>query len=165
MAMRVLPGSFAGEKDVRLEMHKAAAMAGMAFSQAGLGLCHAMAHSLGGLFHVPHGRLNAILLPAVVDVNAQGSLHKYAQLARESGFTGAGDTMAVRNLRNGLVRLRRELQLPDTLAQAGVDVKALRSQEQKIVETVLLDPCCDTNPVKVEPHLVRQVLSEVVGRG
>ena len=124
-----------------------------------------MAHSLGGLFHVPHGRLNAILLPAVVGVNTQGCLGKYAQLARETGFTGAGDAIAVRNLRNGLVRLRRELQLPETLAQAGVDIKALRSQEQKIVDAVLQDPCCATNPVKVEPHLVRQVLNEVAGRG
>ena len=60
-----LPASFAGRQEVRLKLHMASCMAGVAFSQAGLGLCHAMAHSLGGRFHVPHGRLNAILLPAV----------------------------------------------------------------------------------------------------
>ena len=65
-----LPASFAGRQEVRLRVHVAATMAGMAFTQAGLGLCHAMSHSLGGLFHVPHGRLNAILLPAVIGTNA-----------------------------------------------------------------------------------------------
>ena len=54
-AFAALPASYAGRKDVRLRVHQAATMAGIAFTQAGLGLCHAMAHSLGGLFHVPHG--------------------------------------------------------------------------------------------------------------
>ena len=119
-AFGALPASYAGRQVVRLKVHIAATMAGMAFSQAGLGLCHAMAHSLGGLFHVPHGRLNAILLPAVIGCNAGAAGAKYAQLARAAGLGGSADTIAVRNLRNGLIRLRRELNLPETLAQAGV---------------------------------------------
>ena len=67
---------------MRLKVHQAATMAGMAFTQAGLGLCHAMAHSLGGMFHVPHGQLNAVLLPSVVATNAHVATGKYAQLAR-----------------------------------------------------------------------------------
>src|SRR5699024_5029912 len=104
-----------------LKVHLAATMAGMAFTHAGLGLCHAMAHSLGGLFHVPHGRLNAILLPSVIGCNAHVAGKKYAELARAAGMGGSADTIAVRNLKNGIVRLRRELNLPETLAQAGVD--------------------------------------------
>ena len=165
MAYHALPRSYGGDKSVRLEMHKAAAMAGLAFTQAGLGLCHAMAHALGGAFHVPHGRLNAILLPAVMECNAPAALGAYADMARAVGITASSDVMALRGLKNGLVKLRRELGLPQTLAQAGVDLRKLREQEQKIVEAALADPCCETNPVEPEAHMVRQILQDVMGRG
>ncbi len=165
MAYSALPSSFAGDTSVRLEMHKAASMAGLAFTQAGLGLCHALSHALGGAFHVPHGRLNAILLPAVLDCNAPAAMGQYAALARAVGFTASSDTMAFRALRNGLAQLRRDLKLPETLTQAGVDLRNLREQEQRIVEAALADPCCETNPVKPEAHMVRSILSAVSGRG
>lgn len=72
-----LPASYRGDTGVRQDIHLAATMAGVAFSQSGLGLCHAIAHVLGGRFHIAHGRLNAILLPAVVEHNtaAYGAMH------------------------------------------------------------------------------------------
>ena len=163
-AFGALPASFAGQKAVRLKVHQAATMAGMAFTQAGLGLCHAMAHALGGMFHVPHGKLNAVLLPAVVATNAHVAGDKYAQLARSCGMGGTADTIAVRNLRNGLIRLRRELKLPETLAQAGITPSALRSGANDIVKATLEDPCCKTNPMVPEAFLVRRILEEVMGR-
>ena len=163
-AYGALPASFAGRKEVRLKIHQAATMAGMAFTQAGLGLCHAMSHALGGFFHVPHGRLNAILLPSVVACNAHVAGEKYAQLARAAGLGGSADTIAVRNLKNALVRLRRELKLPETLAQAGVQPRQVRGNMGEIVAAVLADPCCKTNPVVPEDYLVRRILEEVTGR-
>lgn len=163
-AYALLPASFAGRQEVRLKIHQAATMAGMAFSQAGLGLCHAMAHSLGGMFHVPHGRLNAILLPSVVACNAHVAGHKYAELARSAGMVGSADTVAVRNLKNALIRLRRELKLPETLAQAGVAPREVWSATKDIVAATLSDPCCATNPMKVEDFMVRRILEEVTGR-
>ena len=163
-AFAALPASYAGRKDVRLKVHQAATMAGIAFTQAGLGLCHAMAHSLGGLFHVPHGRLNAILLPSVITCNAHVAAKKYAELARAAGIGGSADTIAVRNLKNGLVRLRRELNLPETLAQAGVDPRSVWRSAEQIVKAALEDPCCKTNPMEVEDFLVRRILEEVTGR-
>ena len=162
-AYSALPASFAGRTEVRLKVHQAATMAGMAFSQAGLGLCHAMAHSLGGLFHVPHGRLNAMLLPAVVGFNAHVAGEKYAQIARAAGIGGSADTIAVRNLRNALVRLRRELKMPETLAQAGVPPREVWAATGQIVEATLADPCCKSNPMKVEDFVVRRILEEVTG--
>ena len=100
-AFAALPASYAGRKDVRLKVHQAATMAGIAFTQAGLGLCHAMAHSLGGLFHVPHGRLNAILLPSVITCNAHVAAKKYAELARAAGIGGSADTYPGIPLRPG----------------------------------------------------------------
>lgn len=164
IAFTFLPRSFGGDRSVRLEMHKAAAMAGLAFSQAGLGICHALAHALGGVFHVPHGRLNAILLPAVLDCNAPAATADYAAMARATGLSASSDVMALRTLKNSLIALRRELGLPQTLAQAGIDLRALREQEQRIVEAALADPCCETNPVKPEAHMFRSILSQVSGQ-
>ena len=163
-ASGALPASFAGRKEVRLKVHQAATMAGMAFTQAGLGLCHAMAHALGGMFHVPHGQLNAVLLPSVIATNAHVAGDKYAQLARACGMGSTADTIAVRNLRNYLIRLRRELKLPETLAQAGISPGALRSAMNEVVSATLADPCCKTNPMKPEDFLVRRILEEVTGR-
>ena len=163
-AFAYLPASFAGRTDVRLSIHMASAMAGMAFTQAGLGLCHAMSHVLGGMYHIPHGRLNAILLPAVIGCNAYAAGDKYAEIARSAGFGGSAETVAVRNLKNGLLRLRRELGLPPSLAQAGIAPREIWRNTDKIVKAVLADPCCLTNPIKVEDFMVRKVLEEVTGR-
>ena len=163
--LTALPKSFGGNQSARLEMHKAATMAGLSFSHAGLGLCHALAHALGGAFHVPHGRLNAILLPAVLECNAPAAMGQYATMARAAGVAASSDTMAVRALKNRLISLRRELGLPQTLAQAGVDIPKLRRQEQAIVESALADPCCETNPIQPEAHMIRSILSQVMGHG
>ena len=160
-----LPASFAGNQAVRLRIHVAATMAGMAFTQAGLGLCHAMSHSLGGVFHVPHGRLNAILLPAVIGTNAHVAAGKYAKLARAAGLGGSADTMAVRNLRSALIRLRSDLKLPGTLQAAGISPRELWNNMDKLVKATLEDPCCATNPLTVEDFMVRRILEEVTGRG
>ena len=161
----LLPASFSGNIAVRSQIHLAATMAGMAFTQAGLGLCHALAHALGGAFHVPHGRLNAILLPAVIDCNAHAVSSQYARLAAAAGIGGSAATLAVRNLKNALIRLRRELQLPDTLAQAGVKPGEVRRRMRELVAAVLADPCCATNPMKVEDFMVRRILEAVAGHG
>ena len=163
-AFAALPASYAGNQKVRLKVHLAATMAGMAFTQAGLGLCHAMSHSLGGRFHVAHGRLNAILLPAIISCNAHVAGKNYAKLARLAGLGGSADTIAVRNLRGGLIRLRRELNLPETLVQAGIDPRAVWRNADEIVKATLADPCCKSNPLEAEDFLVRRILEEVTGR-
>ena len=89
---------------------------------------------------------------------------KYAELARASGMGGSVDTIAVRNLKNGLIRLRRELNLPETLVQAGVDPRSVWRNADEIVKAVLADPCCQSNPMAVEDFLVRRILEEVTGR-
>ena len=162
-AFALLPASFAGRKEARLPIHIASTMAGMAFSSAGLGVCHAISHALGGMFHVPHGRLNAILLPAVIGCNSHAAQAQYARLARLAGIGGSADTVAVRNLKNSLIRLRGELKLPATLAQGGIPAHLLWSNMNTIVSAALADPCCKTNPVGVEDYTIRRILEEVAG--
>jgi alcohol dehydrogenase class IV len=140
-------------------------MAGIAFSQAGLGLCHAIAHSLGGEFHIPHGRLNAILLPAVMECNASVCGTQYAQLARTAQLSDGSDTMALRALKNKLLHLRKGLQLPENLIQAGLSPAEVHSKIDRIVAAALADPCCATNPVRPNEEMVRRILMQVVGHG
>ena len=77
---------------------------------------------------------------------------------------GSADTIAVRNLKSGLMRLRRELNLPETLAQAGIDPGQVWRNAEAIVHATLADPCCRTNPMEVEAFQVRRILEEVTGR-
>ena len=165
LAFRLLGASYGGDTSVRLRLHEASAMAGMAFSQGGLGLCHGMSHVLGGMFHVPHGRLNAILLPAVIGVNGHAAGEKYTRLACGAGLSGSSAVMGVRNLKNGLTALRRQLGLPGSLTEAGIDFQQLRQNIPSVVEAVMADPCCATNPITVEPFMIHQVLEAVTGRG
>lgn len=163
-AYAALPASYGGNAGVRLKIQLAASLAGMAVSQAGAGLCQAMVHSLGRLFPVPPGRLHAILLPAVVGCNAHVAAGKYAGLARAAGLGGSADAIALGNLKNGLVRLRRELELPQTLAQAGVDPRRVWRSAAELTAWTLADPCCRDNPLLPEDFLVRRILEEVTGR-
>ena len=160
-----LNASYRGDVSVRFAVHLASTMAGIAFSQAGLGVCHALSHSLGGLLHLPHGMLNAILLPEVISFNAPVSAAVYGKLARMAGIGAASDTMAVRNLRNGLIRLRKELHLPATLQEAGIPRHTLAQQREKILDTAMKDPCMETNPVKPDRAQLGRLLEAVAGRG
>ena len=164
-AFSLLEASFSGDQTVRLDIHIASTMAGLAFTQGGLGLCHALSHALGGRFHLPHGRLNAILLPAVIGINAEFAGRKYAALARRTGLGSGSDTMSVRNLKNALIRLRTALKLPGTLAQAGIPPAELSAHMEELVSAALADPCCATNPGTVTAEMVRSVLRESMGRG
>lgn len=164
-AFTKLPASYRGDTRVRGAVHLASTMAGVAFSQAGLGICHALSHALGGIFHLPHGMLNAILLPEVVVFNASAAGAAYGKLARMAGIGAASDTMSVRNLRNALLRLRKELHLPATLQEAGISRQKLQEGLEKILDAAMKDPCMETNPVKPDVSQLRRLLEAVAGRG
>ena len=165
IAMDELLPSFRGDIAKRGTVHLAATMAGIAFSQAGLGLCHALAHSFGGTFHTPHGRLNAIFLPAVIEANAVFCGTKYASLARKAGLSSGSDAMALRALKNAIIRLRRSLQLPETLAQAGIDLKLLSEKADELIKATLEDPCYKTNPIQPGKEMIQRMIAEVAGCG
>lgn len=141
-----LAASYQGDRSVRSEVHIAAAMAGLAFDQAGLGICHALSHALGGAFHTPHGRLNAILLPAVIDFNAAVCMPRFRQLATRCALLAPTDALTVKALIRSLVQLRRALHLPASLQEAGIAPQELRSQADALAHAASLDPCCASNP-------------------
>ena len=153
--------SFQGDQSVRLQLHEAASMAGVSFNHAGLGLCHALAHSIGGAFSIPHGRLCAILLPAVISCNAEYILEPYAYLAKCYGLAAPTERLSLRNLLAEICRLRRELRLPENLWQTGIDRKEWENKRTDIVLAAVQDPCCKTNPVPVTEVMVSNVLKAV----
>jgi len=158
-----LPAAFAGKLAARGRLQGASAMAGVAYDRTGLGLCYAMAESLGSVFHLPQGSLAGILLPAVIGCNAHAAGRKLAELARAAGMGGSSEAVGVRNLKTALIRLRRELGMPATLAQAGVNPRWIWSNVQRIVDLTLENPECRNNPVTVDDFLVRRILEETAG--
>jgi alcohol dehydrogenase class IV len=73
--------------------------------------------------------------------------------------------MALRNLKNTLIRLRKGLDLPENLQQAGIDPAILKANMDHLIKAALNDACCKTNPVNVEASMVRKVLEAVMGHG
>ena len=71
--------------------------------------------------------------------------------------------MAVRNLKNALVRLRQELNMPRDLKEAGIDPRQVWQQKNALVQAILEDPCCKTNPLPVEDYVVKKILDQVTG--
>jgi alcohol dehydrogenase len=114
--------------------------AGLAFSNASLGLVHAMAHSLGGLKDLPHGECNALLLEHVVDSNFSSEPERYLKIAKTLGFNDSNDKYG---LINGIVNLKIETGVNRTLKEIGVEEKDIPELAQRAMQ----DPCIATNPV------------------
>ena len=153
-ALALLPASYRGERGVRGELHCAATMAGIAFDNAGLGACHALSHAIGGAFHLPHGRINGILLPHVLQFN--GSQDGYRRLAALCGLSGQNA------LGFAVKRLRRQLGLPSTLTEAGLTRETILSKAEAIATAAANDPCSAANPVAAAPADYRTLLTQAL---
>lgn len=147
----------------REKMHYAATIAGMAFANAFLGVCHSMAHKLGGMYNVPHGLANALLLPYVIDFNAtdnpvkQGLLPqykypfvkgRYAKIADYMGLTaGCGDDKdkKVTALIRAIQDLRKDLGVPASIREAGVPEAAFMAHLDELSEQAFDDQCTGGN--------------------
>jgi len=101
----------------REKMAVAEYLAGMAFSNAGLGLVHAMSHQLSGLYNLPHGVVNAVLLPYVMEYNFDASFKDYAMLAKVTGVASwsMSNALSARKFIQRIKDLRRNLQIPDNI--------------------------------------------------
>ena len=143
-----------GNLEARQNMHNASCMAGAAFSNAGLGLCHSMAHALGAQAHIPHGRANAILLPYVMSFNAgcETSLTptagRYAELADYLGLKATSIRQTAINLVRTVRQFEKHMGIPQTIKEAGVDEAAFREMLEPMAEAALADRCTGTTPKK-----------------
>ena len=106
--------SYHGDKEARGKMHIAQCLAGMAFSNALLGIAHSLAHKTGAVFHIPHGCCNAILLPSVIQYNSRVCMNRYAAIARYLGLPGGTDKQLTDSLVKAICALNKELGIEQT---------------------------------------------------
>ncbi len=162
LIFKYLPRSYDNPNDevAREKVHNASCIAGMAFSNAFLGINHSLAHKLGGEFHIPHGRANAVLLPHVIEYNAQlptkfaifpkyGEFmadYRYAQVSRQLGFGGSTQEEQVANLIQAVRDLMKRLNVPMTIKDCGIDEATFLAAIPGLAERAFEDQCTTANP-------------------
>jgi acetaldehyde dehydrogenase/alcohol dehydrogenase len=149
-----------GNTKAREKMHNASCMAGMAFSNAFLGINHSLAHKLGGEYHISHGRANAILLPHVIAYNSQKPTkfvsfpkyetfiadRRYAEIARELNLAFTTTDEGCRVLIEAVRGLMRDLEMPTTIQEMGISEKTYFDSIPRLAEKAFDDQCTGTNP-------------------
>jgi alcohol dehydrogenase len=164
LAYRNLPiaAGSGDDADARYALAIASCMAGMAFSTAGLGLCHALAHQLGARYHLPHGAANALMLPHVMEYNLMVRPREFGELARAMGVSLAG--LTEREAAAASVAACRRLIAALGLETEIAGVRESESGLMDMADAALADICCATNPRRPSREdavrLLRAVLPE-----
>ena len=145
----------AKNSDARDHVQNASCLAGIAFTNTGLGINHSLAHAMGGAFHIPHGRANAILLNPVIEYNAEllGSANtyaakRYAKLARLLQLQARTYREGVVNLIGAIEKLERNLGVEKSVSSLKIEQDKFKTTMEQMAETALLDRCTPTNPRK-----------------
>lgn len=147
------------DRVARDKMMMASLMAGLAFSNASLGLVHAMAHSLGGLKDLPHGECNALLLEKVIDYNYIAASLKYDQLGESMGLVLDGLTAEQRAvaIAGRIASLRKKLGIVQGLSEMGLVMEDL----PRLAEFAHMDPCLATNPREANPEIIAELYGKI----
>ena len=163
LVFNYLPRAYKDGSDVEARQHMANAscMAGMAFNNAFLGVCHSMAHKLGAFHHIPHGIANALLISMVVEYNAAEcprkmgtfaqyqyphTMARYAECARFVGIQAKDDAEAVQKLIAKIEELKEKVGIKKTIADYGVDEKYFLETLDDMCEKAFDDQCTGANP-------------------
>jgi len=155
-----LEDSFAGDIDAREEIHVASCLAGIAFTNAQLGICHSLAHKTGGIFNIPHGLCNSIYIPFIIAYNKKNhaALRHYANIARRMGYDGDREKHLVNSLIHEVRGLARRMGLPQNFSEAGVSEFKFKSFKREIAENAFLDPCTLSNPRETSPDDLERII-------
>lgn len=161
MVTSYLPSSYKGNRESRAAMHNAQCLAGMAFSNALLGIVHSMAHKTGAAFcegsmkgrHLPHGCANAIYLPYVIKYNAhdERAAERYADIARMLGLPGSSDKALIESLCTLIGSMNGIFDIPHTLKDFGVDEAEFNAKVDEIAANAVGDACTGSNPRAIDP--------------
>ena len=142
---RALRSSVAGDPQGRSEMALGQYVAGMGFSNVGLGAVHSMAHPLSALYDTPHGVACATILPTVLEYNAESTGEKYREIARAMGVQGV-DGMSQEEYRRAAIdavkQLSRDVQIPQKVSEVGVKEEDIPF----LAESAMVDACMGGNP-------------------
>ena len=163
LVFKYLPRAYkngAEDAEAREKMHNASCMAGMEFTNAFLGLNHSIAHKIGGEYHVPHGRANAVLLPHVIKYNASTPSkfvsfpkykkfiadEKYAEIAAFLGLPAKTTEEGVQSLINAVIDLMKEVNEPLSFSECGIDEETYMRNVPDIANKAFEDQCTTANP-------------------
>lgn len=165
LLMTYLPRAYekgAADPEAREKVHYAATIAGMAFANAFLGVCHSLAHKLGSTFHLPHGLANALMITHVIRYNATdapfkqaifpqyrypNAKHRYAEIADYLQLGGADDDEKVMRLIEAIEELKRKLEIPATIREAlGEKEREFYDRLEAMAEQAFDDQCTGANP-------------------
>ena len=144
----------------REKMHNASTIAGMAFTNAFLGINHSLAHKIGAEFHLPHGRINAILLPYVIAYNASKPTkfvsfpkyeyfiadQKYAALAKKLDLPAGTVEEGVQSLIHEIKKLNTDLNIPKSFQEAGINEEDFMAKVDMLADRAFEDQCTTANP-------------------
>ena len=150
----------ANDKTAREKMHNASTIAGMAFTNAFLGINHSLAHKIGAEFHLPHGRINAILLPYVIKYNSSRPTkfvsfpkyeyfiadEKYARLAKKVGLKADTTEEGIYSLITKIQEMNEKLNIPKSFKDAGVDETEFMAKVDMLADRAFEDQCTTANP-------------------
>ncbi|ABR46502.1 iron-containing alcohol dehydrogenase [Alkaliphilus metalliredigens QYMF] len=171
---RYLPVAYkdGSNMEAREKLHNASCMAGIAFTNAGLGINHSMAHSLGSHFKMSHGRSNAILMPYIIAFNSKGqdktgynpAAVKYAELAKYIGLPNSTVETGVLGLIEAIKVMKIAMGIPATIKEAGVDRESFMNSLDEISAMALEDICTSSNPKKVSKEDIKNIYLEAYDR-
>lgn len=151
--------SFEGDEDARDKMHIAQCLAGMAFSNALLGIVHSMAHKSGAVFHIPHGCANAIYLPYVIDYNKTVVSDRFAEIARFIGLKGNSDMELTDAFRSFVEDMNKKLSIPSTLKEYGIAEDDFLKNVDRISKNAAADACTGSNPRETTPEDFKKIFT------
>ena len=158
---RSLRNAVANTPEGRADMALGQYVAGMGFSNVGLGIVHSMAHKTGAAFstgHIPHGCANAIYLPYVIQYNAKCAADRYADIARSVGITGNSDAELVEGLCKKIDEYNVKLNIPKTLKEFGINEDEFKEKVAVIAELAVGDACTGSNPRPITPAEMEKLL-------
>lgn len=161
---RKLTKSFDGDMEAREEMHYGQCLAGMAFSNALLGIVHSMAHKTGAAFstgHITHGLANAMYLPYVIKYNSkvEEAAERYADIAKSIGITADSTAEYVDKLRARIVELNDYMGIPNTLKEFGIIEEEFNEKIDAIAENAVGDACTGSNPRAIDPAAMKKLFT------
>ena len=144
----------------REKMHNASCLAGMAFTNAFLGINHSLAHKLGADFHIAHGKANAIILPYVIKYNGTKPTkfvsfpkyeyfiadEKYASIARRLGLKASTTEEGVKSLVNAVIEMNKKLNIPSSLKELGIEEQEFLANVDALADKAFSDQCTTANP-------------------
>lgn len=161
MVSEYLIPSYNGDMEARASMHNAQCLAGMAFSNALLGIVHSMAHKTGAAFstgHIPHGCANAMYLPFVIQFNAKCAEKRYAEIAHSVGINGT-DSECVDKLCKMIDDYNKRMGIPKTLKEFGILEEEFKEKVTAISELAVGDACTGSNPRPISPGEMEKLLT------